>query len=328
MPGQIVSGRSAPCLNSTYTGETDPGYSNRYLRNGSSARPAAATQVKRGHTRASSLCQTDACYTGAMSVRPLTLLLCMVVVSACQSSKEIAEHQAGEGDKNCRSIGFSFRTLDDANCRLLLAQLREAEEAGYDITPYQSPRRYKVRTRFAKTRIEEPRRKKPMLTQMALVTPPQPVPAAGSARVCDGRLVPVVNVPWNDAKAYTGWLPKRTGRSYRLLSEAEREYVARVGTATPFWWGSTISTDQANYDGNHTYGDGVKGERRNVILPVASFKPNTWGLYQVHRNVYDWVEDCFHDSYQGAPSDGTAWTEGECRFGISEPGAAASARPW
>jgi formylglycine-generating enzyme required for sulfatase activity len=122
----------------------------------------------------------------------------------------------------------------------------------------------------------------------------------------------VINVSWDDAKAYVAWLAKKTGKSYRLLSEAEREYVTRAGTTTPFWWGNSISTSQANYNGNYTYGNGVKGEFRQRTVPVDSFAPNPWGLYQVHGNVYDWMEDCWHDSYQGAPADGSAWTSGDC----------------
>jgi formylglycine-generating enzyme required for sulfatase activity len=122
---------------------------------------------------------------------------------------------------------------------------------------------------------------------------------------------PVINVNWNDAKAYVAWLSRKTGKTYRLLSEAEREYVTRAGTTTPFWWGSTISTVQANYDGSFTYG-GTKGEYRQKTMPVDSFQPNPWGLYQVHGNVYDWVEDCWNDSYRGAPTDGSAWTVGDC----------------
>ena len=75
---------------------------------------------------------------------------------------------------------------------------------------------------------------------------------------------PVINVNWDDAKAYVAWLSRKTGKTYRLLSEAEREYVARAGTTTPFWWGSSISTSQANYDGNYTYGGGSKGEYRQT----------------------------------------------------------------
>ncbi|MGO8952652.1 MAG: formylglycine-generating enzyme family protein [Rhodomicrobium sp.] len=124
---------------------------------------------------------------------------------------------------------------------------------------------------------------------------------------------PVVNVNWDDAKAYVQWLSKKTGKRYRLLSEAEREYVARAGTATPFWWGSAITPDVANYDGNYVYaGGGTKGEYRRKTVPVDSFKPNPWGLYQVHGNVWEWAEDCRHVFYDGAPADGSAWTAGDC----------------
>ncbi len=125
---------------------------------------------------------------------------------------------------------------------------------------------------------------------------------------------PVINVNWNDAKAYVAWLSKKTGKSYRLLSEAEREYVTRAGTATPFWWGSSITPDQANYWGSTVpyRGGGRKGEFRGKTLSVKSFKPNPWGLYQVHGNVEEWVEDCWHRDYNGAPSDGSAWTSGDC----------------
>ena len=118
---------------------------------------------------------------------------------------------------------------------------------------------------------------------------------------------------WDDAKAYVKWLSKKTGKDYRLLSEAEREYVARAGTTTPFWWGSSITPEQANYDGNYTYtGRRPKGEYRQKTLPVKSFQPNPWGLYQVHGNVWEWVEDCWNENYHDAPSDGSAWTTGDC----------------
>ncbi|MFM9847387.1 MAG: SUMF1/EgtB/PvdO family nonheme iron enzyme [Hyphomicrobiaceae bacterium] len=118
---------------------------------------------------------------------------------------------------------------------------------------------------------------------------------------------PVVCVNWHDAQAYVKWLSAKTGHTYRLLSEAEREYAARAGTTTSFWWGNSISTSQANYDGNYSFAGSAKGEYRRKTVPVDSFQPNPWGLYQVHGNVYDWVEDCWHDSYNGAPTDGSAW---------------------
>jgi formylglycine-generating enzyme required for sulfatase activity len=133
---------------------------------------------------------------------------------------------------------------------------------------------------------------------------------------------PVIYVSWESAKFYIARLSNKTGHPYRLLSEAEREYVTRAGSTAPFWWGSSITPEQANYDGSaESYkGGGKKGEYLLKTLPVKPFKPNPWGLYQVHGNVYDWVEDCWHDSYAGAPSDGTAWTTGECRFRVFRGG--------
>jgi formylglycine-generating enzyme required for sulfatase activity len=120
---------------------------------------------------------------------------------------------------------------------------------------------------------------------------------------------PVVCVNWDDARAFAGWLSDKTGKTYRLFSEAEREYVTRAGTTTPFWWGSSITPKQANYNGNYTYeGGGSRGEYRKHTMPVDSFEPNPWSLYQVHGNVWEWTEDCWHENYQQAPADGSAWT--------------------
>jgi len=132
---------------------------------------------------------------------------------------------------------------------------------------------------------------------------------------------PVINVSWNDATAYAEWLSRKTGKTYRLLSEAEREYVTRAGTTTPFWWGTSISTQQANYNGTFTYGNGPKGEYRQRTLPVDSFEPNPWGLYQVHGNVWEWAQDCWHDTYAGAPSDGSASKTGDCGRRVLRGGA-------
>jgi len=133
---------------------------------------------------------------------------------------------------------------------------------------------------------------------------------------------PVVCVNWHDAKAYAAWLSGKAGKTYRLLSEAEREYVTRAGTTTPFWWGTSITPRQANYNGSaEPYkGGGSKGEYRKHTLPVDSFEPNPWGLYQVHGNVWDWTEDCRNDTYQGAPTDGAAWTSGNCRLRVVRGG--------
>jgi formylglycine-generating enzyme required for sulfatase activity len=131
---------------------------------------------------------------------------------------------------------------------------------------------------------------------------------------------PVINVSWDDAKAYVAWLSRRAGKTYRLLSEAEREYVSRAGATTPFWWGSMINPSQANYDGNSVYKKGSKGRYRQRTVPVDTFQPNPWGLFQVHGNVWEWTEDCRNPNYDGAPNDGSAWTSAECSFRVRRGG--------
>jgi formylglycine-generating enzyme required for sulfatase activity len=118
---------------------------------------------------------------------------------------------------------------------------------------------------------------------------------------------PVINVAWDDAQAYVAWLSRKTGRLYRLLSEAEREYVTRAATTTPFWWGNSISKQQAKYGGGY-----LRARPQDKAEPVDSFDPNPWGLYQVHGNVGEWVEDCWNPNYAGAPVDGSARTSGHC----------------
>jgi formylglycine-generating enzyme required for sulfatase activity len=115
----------------------------------------------------------------------------------------------------------------------------------------------------------------------------------------------VINVNWHDAKAYAVWLSRKTGKSYRLLSEAEREYVTRAGTTAPFWWGSEITPYQANYSSD------VDPYRKRTV-PVDSFEHNPWGLYNIHGNIWEWTEDCWNDSNTGNPGDGRARTTGDC----------------
>lgn len=122
---------------------------------------------------------------------------------------------------------------------------------------------------------------------------------------------PVINVSWEDAKAYTSWLSTKTGKTYRLLSEAEREYVARAGTTTPFWWGSAL-TNQANHNFPRDATGAIAFVALKRTLPVDSFKPNPWGLFNVHGNVAEWVEDCWNRRYDDAPANGAAWYSGDC----------------
>ncbi|MEY4750252.1 MAG: hypothetical protein RIQ60_2466 [Pseudomonadota bacterium] len=121
---------------------------------------------------------------------------------------------------------------------------------------------------------------------------------------------PVINVSWNDAQQYVRWLSARTGKTYRLLSEAEWEYAARAGTTTPFAFGDRINTDQANFDGNGTFNGSAKGGYRQKTVPVGSLAANAWQLHDMHGNVWEWVQDCWHLDYNGAPADGAAWASG------------------
>jgi formylglycine-generating enzyme required for sulfatase activity len=129
---------------------------------------------------------------------------------------------------------------------------------------------------------------------------------------------PVINVSWNDTKIYLAWLSRKTGKPYRLLSEAEFEYVARAGSKTAYPWGAEIGKGNANCDGC--------GSQWDQTAPVGSFAANAFGLYDMAENpcgrdsrtrlppcnVWEWVEDCDHGNYNGAPADGSAWISGDC----------------
>ena len=130
---------------------------------------------------------------------------------------------------------------------------------------------------------------------------------------------PVVNLSWENARDYTIWLAAKTHKPYRLLSEAEWEYAARAGTTTAFSFGATISPAQANFDGSPD-GSGPSELNRQKTMPVGSFPANAFGLHDMHGNAWEWVEDCWHDNYQGAPADGTAWTVGDCKSRVLRGG--------
>ena len=125
---------------------------------------------------------------------------------------------------------------------------------------------------------------------------------------------PVINISWVHAKAYATWLSQKTGQTYRLPSEAEWEYAARAGTKTTFSWGADVGVRNANCADCNTR-EGPK------TLPVGSFKPNAFGLFDTAGNVAEWVEDCWNDNYRNAPSDGSAWITGQCRLRVLRGGA-------
>ncbi len=125
-----------------------------------------------------------------------------------------------------------------------------------------------------------------------------------------GKNLPIENVSWNDAVEFCVRLSQKTGRSYRLPSEAEWEYACRAGTTTPFHFGDTVTPDLVNYNGNYPYGSAPKGIYRETTTAVGSFPPNSFGLYDMHGNVWEWCQDIYHDNYNGAPIDGSAWESG------------------
>jgi formylglycine-generating enzyme required for sulfatase activity len=144
---------------------------------------------------------------------------------------------------------------------------------------------------------------------------------------------PVINVSWQDAAAYAEWLSGQTGKRYRLPTEAEWEYAARGGKETAYWWGKDLVKGMANCKGC-----GSQWDNRQTA-PVGSFKPNPFGLYDTAGNVEEWVEDCWHDNYNGAPVDGSAWKQeggGSCGqrvirggyWGHVPVGLRASGRSW
>jgi len=124
-----------------------------------------------------------------------------------------------------------------------------------------------------------------------------------------GKNRPVETISWYNTVEFTQRLSKMTGKPYNLPSEAQWEYAARAGTTTPFYFGETITSDLANYNGNDTYASEPKGVSHVETTDVGSFPPNAFGLYDMHGNVWEWLADPWHDNYEGAPSDGSVWEE-------------------
>ena len=150
-----------------------------------------------------------------------------------------------------------------------------------------------------------------------------------------GGRKPVWMVSWDDAQAYVSWLSERTGARYRLLSEAEWEYVARGGTETARYWGESESGQCRYANGYDLTGQTEALMERDRVpaqcsdgygraAPVGSFAPNAFGLYDVLGNMNEWTQDCWHDTYAGAPEDGTAWESGSCRERVYRGGSAAT----
>ena len=132
------------------------------------------------------------------------------------------------------------------------------------------------------------------------------VAAGACPKAVDGwgrGAMPVVDVSWDGAQNYVAWLSQRTGKPYRLPTEAEWEYAARAGTTTRYPWGDEVGSGHANCNG-------CGGAWTLQTAPVGSFPPNAFGLFDMQGNVWEWVEDVWHDGFDGAPADGSAWLDG------------------
>jgi formylglycine-generating enzyme required for sulfatase activity len=129
---------------------------------------------------------------------------------------------------------------------------------------------------------------------------------------------PVIDLTWSEAQHYADWLSKMTGKTYRLLAESEYEYAARAGTQTAYPWGDDVGKNNADCNGCGSQWDNTR------TAPVGSFAPNAYGLYDMVGNVWEWTQDCWHDTYEGAPSDGSTWTTaggGDCSKRVNRGGA-------
>ncbi len=125
---------------------------------------------------------------------------------------------------------------------------------------------------------------------------------------------PVIYVSWFDVQQYLQWIANLTGQEYRLLTEAEWEFVSRAGSTTRYWWGNKVGVDKANCLG---CGENFNGA---MTVPTGSMPQNPFGLYDTHGNVYEWVQDCWNGSYAGAPNDGSAWVNGDCSLRVLRGG--------
>ena len=125
---------------------------------------------------------------------------------------------------------------------------------------------------------------------------------------------PVINITWNDAKTYVEWLSAKTGKTYRLPTDAEWEYAARAGTTTEFFWGDEVGKNLANCR------DCGSEWSKKGSAPVGSFAPNSFGLHDMHGNIWEWIEDCWTPTHEGAPADGRARLDGDCRSRVMRSG--------
>jgi formylglycine-generating enzyme required for sulfatase activity/outer membrane protein OmpA-like peptidoglycan-associated protein len=234
---------------------------------------------------------------GGRSVRAVLVSL---VFSACAASSSAA------GPYEARVPGERFR--DCADCPELVVVPPGEFDMGSNAKPAEQPvHRVAIGKTFALGSRE-----------VTLAEWDKCVAAGGckplaSDRDRRGEARPATNLSWDDAKEFTAWLSKTTGKAYRLPTEAEWEYAARGGSTKRYWWGDDVGVGNAQCADCGNAGSGG-------TAPSGSFRPNAFGLYDVAGNAAEWVEDCWNPSYRGAPTDGAAWTSGNCSLRVLRGG--------
>ena len=144
-----------------------------------------------------------------------------------------------------------------------------------------------------------------------------------------GNDLPVARVTWYKTRAFIERLNEKTGQQYRLLSEAEWEYVARAGANTRYSWGDRFDVTKANALQRRRIRDSGSLRRwQSTPTPVGSYAPNAFGLYDMHGNAREWVEDCWNEVYYGAPTDGSVWTSGDCNHRVLRGGSFDNPKKW
>jgi formylglycine-generating enzyme required for sulfatase activity len=220
----------------------------------------------------------------------MTRLLCLALAAALASGFATSAQQNGPPKKDVpkhftNSIGMKFVWVPPGSF-LMGSTKEEMERQPFDILAFrQDETQHKVTLT------------KGFYMAVCTVTQEQWQAVMGNnpSYFKGERDLPVERVSWNDCQEFINKLRGKDRKPYRLPTEAEWEYACRAGTTTPFYCGGTISTGQANYDGNFTYGNGRKGVRRGKTTPVGSFPANAWGLYDMHGNVWQWCQDWLGD---------------------------------
>ncbi len=249
--------------------------------------------------------------------------LCSTIANAADTVTKTRVAQTDTGRTHRAEPGRSFRDCDQCPEMVVLPAGQfmmgsPADEVGRDVD--EGPQRnVKIAKPFAVGKFEVTWAEWDACVADKGCDNAGPARAGGDNGWGKGRR-PLIEASWHDAKAFVSWLSEKTGKPYRLLTEAEWEYAARAGTTTPFHFGTRITPDNANYDGSRSYRDGNKGTYREKTIEVGAFPANAFGLHDTHGNVWEWVEDCYKKNYVGAPDDGQAIVVDDCRLRVLRSG--------